>query len=224
MTIKQEEFVPVADMLIASFERDQAQLEAENELFSETFLNAFKAHTETVRQQEKADVLLIQQKTATNELYQLADDLRQPLKLFNIVVEKAGLPTTIVQDTLSNLRTRNMEGMLVNLKALNQVVNNNIELLSSKAMKANFPDLLEQKFDEITIKSNLQSKIMQKRQLLTDANLGSYNKLYNEYIADVCKIGKIVYQGQAKAKEYTVSNLIKKLRVAPVSNKKTAVQ
>ena len=224
MTIKQEELVPVADMLIASFERDQEQLEAENELFSEAFLNAFKAHTEAVRQLERADTLLIQQKTTTNELYRLADDLRQPLKLFGIVIEKAGLPTSIVQDTLANLRIRNMEGALVNLKALNQVVNSNLTLLTSKAMKADFPKLLEEKFNQITTKSNLQSKIMQKRQLLTDANLGSYSKLYNEYIADVCKIGKVVYQGQAKAKEYTISNLVKKLRVAPASNKKETVQ
>jgi hypothetical protein len=123
MTIRQEEFVPVADMLIASFERDQEQLEAENELFSETFLNAFKAHTEAVRQLERNDSLLIQQKIVTKELYQLADDLRQPLKLFGIVVEKAELPTTIVQDTLANLRIRNMEGVLVNLKSLDQVIN-----------------------------------------------------------------------------------------------------
>jgi hypothetical protein len=224
MTIRQEEFVPVADMLIASFERDQEQLEAENELFSETFLNAFKAHTEAVRQLERNDSLLIQQKIVTKELYQLADDLRQPLKLFGIVVEKAELPTTIVQDTLANLRIRNMEGVLVNLKSLDQVINSNLDLLNNKAMKANLPELLEEKFNEITIKSNLQSKIMQKRQLLTDANLGNYNKLYNEYIADVCKIGKVVYQGQAKAKEYTISNLVKKLRVTPAANKKETVQ
>ena len=224
MSIRQEEMVPVADMLIASFERDQVQFEAENELYSETFLNAFKAHTETVRQLERADTLLIQQKTTTRELYQLADDLYQPLKLFGIVIDKAGLPTTLVQDTIDNLRNRNIEGALVNLKALNQVVNGNIGLLSSKAMKASFPDLLEAKFDEITIKSNLQSKIMQQRQLLTNNNAGSYNKLYNDYIIDICKIGKVIYQGNPKVKEYTVSDLLKKLRVAPVANKRSNVQ
>ena len=224
MSIKQEEMVPVADMLIASFERDQVQFEAENEFYSETFLNAFKVHTEVVRQLERADTLLIQQKTTTRELYQLADDLYQPLKLFGIVVEKAGLPTTIVQDTIDNLRNRNMEGALVNLKALNQVVNSNLNLLNSKAMKANFPDLLETKFEEITLKSNLQSKIMQKRQLLTNDNAGNYNKLYNDYIIDVCKIGKVIHQGNPKVKEYTVSDLLKKLRVSPVANKKETAQ
>ncbi|MFC7774690.1 hypothetical protein [Flavobacterium sp. GCM10027622] len=223
MTIKQEEFVPVADMLIASFERDQIQLEAENELFSQVFLNAFKAQTEKVRQLERADTLLIQQKTITRELYQLADDLRKPLKLFGIVIEKAGLPTNLVQDTLSNLRVRNMEGVLVNLKSINQVVNSNLDLLTGKAMKSNFPDLLETKFEEITIKSNLQSKIMQQRQLLTHNNLEIYNTLYNDYIVDVCKIGKVVFDGQAKVKEYTISNLVKKLRVAPVANKRSAI-
>jgi hypothetical protein len=214
MTIKQEEIVPLADMLIASFERDQAIFQAENVGYSVPFLNQFKAQTETVRQLERADTLLIQQKTITRELYQLADELYQPLKVFGIVVDKSGLPTTIVQDTIYNLKKRNIEGALVNLKALNQVVNSNAELLINKAMKANFPDLLETKFEEITIKSNLQTRIMQQRQLLTNNNVESYNKLYNEYIMDICKMGKVIFKKSPKVKEYTMTELVKKLRVS----------
>lgn len=214
MTIKQEEIVPLADMLIASFERDQATFQAENVGYSVPFLNQFKAQTESVRQLERADTLLIQQKTITRELYQLADELYQPLKVFGIVVDKSGLPTTIVQDTIYNLKKRNIEGALVNLKALNQVVNSNAELLTNKAMKANFPDLLEAKFEEITIKSNLQTRIMQQRQLLTNNNVESYNKLYNDYIMDICKMGKVIFKKSPKVKEYTISELVKKLRVS----------
>lgn len=107
-----------------------------------------------------------------------------------------------------------MEGALANLKALRQVVNSNRELLNNKAMKTNFPELLETKFEEITVKSNLQTKIMQDRQLLTDANVNSYNKLYNDYIMDVCAIGKVIYKGNPKVKEYTLTDLLKKLRVS----------
>ena len=42
MKIKQEEIVPVADMLISSFQRDQAEIEAENSFYSLEFLNLFK--------------------------------------------------------------------------------------------------------------------------------------------------------------------------------------
>ena len=214
MAIKQEEIVPLADMLIASFERDQATFQAENVGYSVPFLNQFKAQTESVRQLERADTLLIQQKTITRELYQLADELYQPLKVFGIVVDKSGLPTTIVQDTIYNLKKRNIEGALVNLKALNQVVNSNAELLTNKAMKANFPDLLETKFEEITIKSNLQTRIMQQRQLLTNNNVENYNKLYNDYIMDICKMGKVIFKKSPKVKEYTITELVKKLRVS----------
>ncbi|MFC4816491.1 hypothetical protein [Flavobacterium sp. GCM10023249] len=223
MTIKQEEIVPLADMLIASFERDQAIFQTENVGYSLPFLQEFKAQTELVRQLERADTLLIQQKMTTRELYQLADELYQPLKVFGIVVNKSGLPTNIVQETIFNLKKRNIEGALVNLKALNQVVNENAELLTGKAMKSNFPDLLETKFEEITIKSNLQSKIMQQRQLRTNTNVESYNKLYNDYILDVCKMGKILFYKSPKVKEYTISNLVKKLRVAPVANKRSTI-
>ena len=213
MRIKQEEYVPLADMLISSFERDQAEIEAENDFYSIAFLNQFKTTTEEVRELEKADVLLTKQKTVTKELYLLADNLYKPLKIFNIVVQKAALPTSLVQDIITNLKKRNIEGGLVDIKALMQVVTSNQALLTSKAMKANFPALLDTNFKALTEKSNLQTDIIKQRQLLTNDNGATYDILYNDYIADICTIGKAVYLGKAKANEYTISKMLKKLHV-----------
>jgi hypothetical protein len=213
MRLKQEEIVPVADMLIASFERDQAEMEAENSFYSVAFLNQFKTTTDNVRKLEAADVLLTKQKTVTKELYLLADNLYQPLKLFNIVVQKAGMPTNLVPEIITNLKSRNIEGGLLSIKALLQVVSSNKSALESKAMKATFPELLKTNFDALTEKSNLQTKIRKDRKLLTDGNQSTYDALYNDYIIDLCTMGKALYHGKAKAKEYTITNMLKNVHV-----------
>lgn len=213
MRIKQEEIVPLADMLISSFERDQPELEAENSFYSVAFLNRFKVVTEEVRELEKADVLLTQQKTVTKDLYLLADNLYKPLKIFNIVVQKAALPTKLVQDIINDLKKRNMEGGLANIKSLMQVVSSNQALLTAKAMKPNFPALLDTNFKALTEKSNLQTKIIKDRQLLTNDSGSTFDILYDDYIIDVCSIGKAVYHGTAKVNEYTISKMLKKLHV-----------
>jgi hypothetical protein len=214
MRIKHEEIVPLADMLITSFQRDQAEIEAENNFYSITFLNEFKTMTDKVRDLEKADVLLTQQKIVTKDLYLLADSLYQPLKMFNIVVQKADLPTNLVPETITNLKKRNIEGGLTNIKALMQVIDSNKTLLTSKAMKSSLPLLLETNFASLTEKSNLQTEIINQRKLLTSNSQASYDKLYNDYIIDICNIGKALYHGKAKAKEYTISSMIKRLHVS----------
>lgn len=222
MNIKQEEMVPLADMLMGSFERDQKEFEAENDFYSAAFLKKFKEETEAVRELEKADVMLTQQKQITKELHLLADKLYQPLKLFGIVIEKAGLPTSLIPETIVNLKKRNMEAGLKNIKALSQIVNDNQDLLKSKSMKPSFPEFLETNFKAITEKSNLQNKLKQERQLLTNSNQGSYDILYNTYIIDICKMGKAVFYNNAKVKEYTITNMLKKLHATATTTKKAA--
>ena len=217
MNLKNEELVPLADMLIASFERDQAQIAAENSFYSTTLLNEFKQQTEEVRELEKADTLLVKQKGVTRALYLLSDDLYQPLKIFNIVVGKAKLGTNLPIEIIADLKKRNIEGGLTKIKALIQVVSTNNALLTSKAMKPNFPALLDASFASLTEKSNLQTKIITDRKLLTENNEGSYTTLYDEYIVDICQIGKALFRGQAKVNEYTISKMLKLLHVTRVN-------
>lgn len=216
MGIKQEEYVPLADMLLDSFTRDQAEIETENSFYSVSFLNDFKIVIDEVRELEKADALITQQKTVTRELYLTADNLKRPLSLFAIVLKKANLPTNLVPDIISKLKTRNIEGAMIQIKALSQTVESNKTLLLSKAMNPSFPELLESNFVTLTEKSNLQTSIIKQRGLLTDSNQSSYDKLYNEYIIDICTMGKAFYRGTAKTKEYTVSSMLNKLHVSSV--------
>ena len=74
-------------------------------------------------------------------------------------------------------------------------------------MKADTIVLLENSFNAITLKSNEQTNFQQQRKAFTSVNKGLYAELY-AYISDVAKLGKIIFQGEQKASEYTIDNLI----------------
>lgn len=210
MSIKHEEMVPLADMVWASFKRDQAELEAENSTLTQEYLNDFKTMTEEVRDLEQSDSMLTNQKEVTGQLYLAGDGMRKDLKLFQKVVQKAKLDTKIVTVLLKNINKRNMEGALLNIKSTQQIVTDNSALLTSKGMKVAFPSFLSDHFASITTLSTQQNEIMKQRKQLTEDNHGSYKAL-NTFIKDVCGIGKTVYEGKIKADEYNVTKLLTKL-------------
>lgn len=208
--IKHEEMVPLADMVWASFKRDRAEIEAENQTFTEDYLNNFKVMTDEVRDLEQSDSLLVTQKAVTGQLYLAADGMVKDLKLFQIVLKNSGLDSTVVSVLLNNIRKRNIEGALVNIKSIGQVVDANLALFTAKGMKASFPAFLVDKFAVLTDLSNQQTQLMKDRKTLTDGNEGTYAAL-NVYISEVCGIGKTIYVGTVKGDEYNVSKMLKKL-------------
>ena len=210
MSIKHEEMVPLADSVWASFKRDQSELEAENSTLTPEYLNDFKVMTEEVRDLEQSDSMLITLKVTTGQLYLAGDGMRKDLKLFQIVLKKSKLDTKIVSVLLKNIKKRNMEGALVNIKSIEQIVADNTTLLTSKGMKAVFPTFLSDNFATLTTLSNQQNEIMKERKQLTEDNHGSYTAL-NSFITNVCVIGRTVYIGLIKADEYNITKLLTKL-------------
>lgn len=130
--------------------------------------------------------------------------------MFQIVLQKSGLDTSIASVLLKNISKRNIEGALVNIKAMGQIATSNTALLSPKGMKAALPTLLSDSFTALTSLSNQQNQIMKDRKILTEDNHGSYTTL-RKYITDVCKIGKTIYNGSVKGDEYNIKKLIAKL-------------
>ena len=106
-----------------------------------------------------------------------------------------------------------MEETIDNLETVNQTIAKHKDLLISKGMKADLPNMLETVLVDIRKKNTQKNKIKQNRQLLTSNNLGSYEVLYKTYITDICKAGKAIYVNQAKEKEYTLTAITKKMRV-----------
>ncbi len=217
MGIQKEEYVPIADALLRSLTRDLNLFEAENHLFNAAYLSAMQNKTDEVRAKETGDALLVQQKQTTQDLYVLGNELNKPIKLLNLVLSKANVKTTLASDILKKIRKRNFEGTLQSLKSLKQVVSAQSALLIANGMKADTETMLENAFNNITVKSNEQTGFQQQRKAFTSANKNLYKELY-VYISDVAKLGKIIFQGEQKASEYTIDNLIAMVHVTRGNN------
>ena len=87
----------------------------------------------------------------------------------------------------------------------------NSGVLVSKGMKATFPDDLDAIYASMTAKNVLQNSIMDARKTLVDANSADYDLLY-DFVSDVGKKGKIIFEGTRRADAYTISKIIKRLR------------
>ncbi|WP_336733937.1 hypothetical protein, partial [Chryseobacterium sp. VD8] len=118
-----------------------------------------------------------------------------------------GIKNSLTSEVLKKVNKRNFEGVLMGLKSLKDVVAAQNALLTSYRMKADTETVLQNAFDAITTKSNEQSSYQQQRKTFTSANKGIYRELY-VYISDVARLGKIIFQGEQKASEYTLENLI----------------
>lgn len=105
------------------------------------------------------------------------------------------------------MNKRNFEGVLNSLSFLKDVIASQSPLLISSGMKPDTETLIQNTFDAITAKSNEQSAYQQQRKAFTSANKGLYKELY-VYISEVARMGKIIFQGEQKASEYTLENLI----------------
>jgi len=178
MGILKEEYVPIADSLLNSFSRDLNFFEAENYLYNAAYLSAMQNKTNELRTKETSDAVLLLQKKTTQELYALGSELAKPMKLLNIVFEKAGIKTTLSSDVIKKVNKRNFEGVLSSLSSLKNVVASQSALLISSGMKPDMEKFIQDTFDAITAKSNEQSAYQQQRKAFTSANKGLYKELY----------------------------------------------
>lgn len=219
MYVKKEEMVPLADMVLASLQRDQSEIMAENATFTVQYVSDFTTTNNGVRNIEQSDSLFVTQKGITKQLYNEADGVKKEVKLLQIIFILAGLNTSIVSRILKNIISRNIEGALVDIKAIGQIIIENTVLLTAKGMKATAPSFLDAKFIILTDLSNQQTQLMKDRKLLTDGNNANYRELYR-YIKDVTTIGKIIYANTAKEDEYNIRKLVGHLHAPPRTERK----
>lgn len=213
MGLLKEEYVPVADVLLNSLTRDLNSFQSENHLFNSDYLAGMQNKTDELRAKETGDALLVMQKQTTQDLYALGNDINKPIKLLNLVLSKSNIETSLGSNVLKKIKKRNFEGVLQDLKGLKEVISSQSSLLISNGMKADTENVLETAFNAITAKSNEQTTFRQQRKAFTSANKGLYKEVY-QYISDVAKLGKIIFQGEQKASEYTIDNLIALVNVS----------
>lgn len=210
MYIKHEEYLPLAKDLMASFSRDLADFTDEDHNYTQTYADDFQAKITETEQKETSNTALVQQKQITQDLYLLGENLKKPLKSLRIRIERAGIPTKLTVQVLKDIKNRNFEGVSAKLADLISLVNNNSAILQTKGMKNTLPQDLQDAQTAIAAKADEQTQLMKKVAGIADTNKVLYEELY-QYISEICEDGKLIYEGEQKADEYTIKKMLAKL-------------
>ena len=207
-----EEYVPAGLFLRTSFERDQGELSVRFKDFTSVFLADFIAKIDKVKTLESAIIMTDDQKKATADLYSAADDLNNEFNFLVYYFKKLKFDTAVLSAVKKDLNSRNIEGAVAKIEDVIQLITVHQTELEDKGMAASFVQDLSTRRDYLEAKNVLQNKFKNDISTLYKDNKVEYDALYN-YIKDIADAGKRLYAGQKKAKEYTVSSLIKRMRV-----------
>ena len=79
-------------------------------------------------------------------------------------------------------------------------------------MSAGFVATVETDVEDLSAKNELQNDVMNIKGQLHRDSASEYKKLY-AYISTIAAAGKIMYDGDGKAGEYTLSKVLSRMRV-----------
>ena len=209
--VRNEEFAPLGEFMLESFKKDQVEIESRFPVLDVAYLNRFEGQLGRVKGLESTLIFDTDEKTVTRDLYAEADGLSKELNYLSVYFKDSGFETKSITVLKEHLADRNIEGALLELTGVSQYAKVNSGVLVSKGMKATFPDDLDAIYASMTAKNVLQNSIMDARKTLVDANSADYDLLY-DFVSDVGKKGKIIFEGTRRADAYTISKIIKRLR------------
>jgi sulfur transfer complex TusBCD TusB component (DsrH family) len=207
----QEEYLPGALFIKTSFIRDRAEMVTRFAEYTPEYLVGFEAQITAVKQIQGALMLTEAQKQATANLYLKADSVNVEFNFVSSYFKKCKLDTKILSQVKKDLTARNIEGAIDKIATVIQMVAVNAAALMSKGMAANFAETLAADRDYLELQNALQNQVKNQVSDLYTANKAEYDALY-EYIAEIANDGKIMYKGTPKAKEYTITKIIERMR------------
>ena len=209
--LRVEEYYPGSSFLVASFERDRSELVARFAEFTPGYLSDFNAKRLEVKELDQSVILTEEQKTATAELYTASGELNNELNFLVFYFKRANLDNGILTEVKKDLNKDNIEGACLKLEGIIQFITEKQALLVSKGMSVGFVAELAATRDLLLEKNDLQNLKANSLKQLHSNNRVVYKALYN-FISTVSDAGKIMYKGQVKADEYTVTKLIGRMR------------
>ncbi len=209
--IKIEEYVPVGQFLFASFSRDREELVTRFSEFSPEYLNGFEQQIKFIKQLEQSIQLSDEQKKTMYALFITADMLGSDLDFLSFYFKRAALDSSLISKIKKNLRQRNIEMVLQELRKLVDYVAEHQKVLESKGMEGDYPKKLKSEITELDSKNTKHSAITENKIQLFKNNSQAYDKLCS-YITTVAKAGKLFYDGIEKTDDYKVWKILGRLR------------
>ena len=206
-----EEYVPGALFIRTSFKRDRNEFLVRFSEYTPDYLVAFETQIDKVKHIEKALVLTDAQKMATSNLYIRAGEVNNEFNFLSRYFDKCGFDVKPLSKVKRDLTSSNIEGAVDKIGGVIQFVNANTAALVDKGMAADFVATLEADSDYLLAQNVLQNEVKNQVSGLYNANKVEYDKLY-DFISAIANDGKVMYKGTPKAKEYTIVNIIERMR------------
>ena len=217
---KNEELPVIAEYLSFSLKRDLDDFTAFSPKFNDVYVAAFEAKIVEVTEILNPHAETVSLKSVTAHLYKDMDALIDPIARTERYVKMAGAAISIsVKDfglvkLRQKIRSRDAEGVLAELKMVNGYIDTYKLALSAQGLSDEMIALFANSATLIHDNNQRQYEILSGRKKLVENNLHLFNELYS-VIAEICDTGKVIYRGKPGAqKEYTFSELKKRVRVA----------
>ncbi|MGL2966921.1 hypothetical protein [Flavobacterium sp. XGLA_31] len=209
--IRFEEYAPLGDFLMTSFVRDQAAIAMRFPKLDAGYVTAFETKLDKVKSLEGTLKLTDEQKKATAELYAEAAVVNMELNFFSSYLKDAGLPTEAVTQLKKSLSKSNIEGALLQMKALKQYAEAHQAELEAEGMDAGYPNALETHRVSMAAKNALQNSVMDSRKQLVEHNKAEYKALY-DCVKTVAEKGKLIFKGTVIEDQYNITKLLARMR------------
>ena len=209
--VRIEEYSPLADCIVKSFERDQEEIVKRFPRLDGAFLEKFKTKIAEVKVLDKEIVLTEKQKNTSDELYAEADELNTELNFLSTYLSYAELDNNMVWMLKKDLIKGNFEEAIFKIEGLKQFVISHCEELESEGMSPYFPRELEVYRISLNDKNTLHSKTLKQRKEFAPAEKNQYASL-SAFISTVSYAGKVVFDGTEIKQEYNIKKILSKMR------------
>jgi hypothetical protein len=219
---KDEELTVIAGFVTFSLKRDEKDFASYSHIFSKDFVKKLETESKEaaslVRAGSRGTSKL---KTSTKALYGALDGLAKDaqrlkgyIKLAGASIE-GGVKSFGITKLSTSVNRRDAEGVLAELKTLEELVEQNKAALKAAGMTDSFLKKLKEAPGQIQALNQAQYESRSQRGHNVADNIERLNSLYVR-ISAVLDVGKIIYKGvnPTKVKEYTFSELKKRVRGA----------
>lgn len=211
LKMRHEEYAVAGRFVQKSFERDRKELEELSNEFDPQYEADFDKQIGRVEEMEQGLVVSQQLRETTTALYGMTDEMDKEMNALSFRFGKVGLETTLVTKVKKQLNTGNVEGACKGVEGLIQVIKERSAALEGIGMKKEYPGELKIKNEKLRELNGLQNVLMDKGRDVTFDEETEYKALF-AYIQNICKAGKIVFDGTITEDEYNITRLIKRMR------------
>ncbi|MDR2562433.1 MAG: hypothetical protein LBC98_00655 [Prevotellaceae bacterium] len=214
---RDEELSVIAGYVLSQLKRDAADFAAFSPKFDESYLAAFESKIAEMSEAASPRKETLELKILTERLYRRMDDLIEPIARVEgyLKMAKKELPFGVKDFGLSQLRyeirTRDAAGILTGLQKLNEMLNVCKAILSKHGLQDALIEVFPAAAKAILDDDSRQCEIVAKRKQIVENNLRILNELYSR-ITEICNVGKILHKGNGESKDYTFTELKKKVK------------